>query len=371
MPETEQKGGAAQPAPIVQSKQPMADSLKVIIPMAGWGTRMRPHTWSKPKPLVGVAGRTALDYLMDMFKTVPASMKTEFIFVLGPSLGELQIPPFIEKHYPDITAHYVVQAEMRGQSHALYLAKEFLTGPMIMCFSDTLIETDLSFLDRETADGVAWVKAVSDPRRFGVAEVNDQDWVKRLIEKPQNMENNLALVGCYYFRRAEDLLQAIEEQMQRDIRLKDEYFLADAINIMIEKGARIRVDKIDVWLDTGTIESTLETNRYLLDREQEGVLSEHNGRKKGELPGVKVIQPVFIHETAEITDSQIGPYASIGPNCQVSSSVIEDSIIESDCEISDISLKRSIVGRKATVQGRGTKEVLTLNISDDSSVIAG
>ena len=349
----------------------MADTLKVIIPMAGWGTRMRPHTWSKPKPLVGVAGRTALDYLMDTFKTVPSSMEMEFIFVLGPSLGETQIPPFIEEHYPDIKAHYVVQAEMRGQSHALFLSKEYLTGPMIMCFSDTLIETDLSFLDHETSDGIAWVKAVPDPRRFGVAEVDENGWVKRLIEKPQNMENNLALVGCYYFRKAEDLLSAIEEQMKRDIRIKEEYFLADAINILIEHGARIRVDKVDVWLDTGTIEATLETNRYLLDREQEGVLSEHNGRKKSEMPGVKVVQPVYIHETAEISNSQIGPYASIGPNCQVSGSVIEDSIIEADCEISDISLKRSIVGRKATVQGRGTKEVLTLNISDDSSVIAG
>lgn len=349
----------------------MADTLKIIIPMAGWGTRMRPHTWSKPKPLVGVAGRTALDYLMDTFTTVPGTMKMEFIFVLGPSLGELQIPPFIEKNYPGIKAHYVLQTEMRGQSHALSLSREYLTGPMIMCFSDTLIETDLSFLDRETSDGVAWVKAVPDPRRFGVAEVNDQGWVRRLIEKPQNMENNLALVGCYYFRKAEDLLAAIDEQMQRDIRLKDEFFLADAINIMIEHDAHIRVDKIETWLDTGTIESTLETNRYLLERDGEKVMQHSDGRKTSELPGVRVIEPVFIHETAEISDSQIGPYASIAANCRVSGSVIEDSIIEADCEITDISLKRSVVGRQAKVQGRGTREVLTLNISDDSSVIAG
>jgi len=348
----------------------MAETLKVIIPMAGWGTRMRPHTWSKPKPLVGVAGRTALDYLMDMFKTVPPSMQMEFIFVLGPNLGELQIPPFIEKNYPNIKAHYVLQNEMRGQSHALYLGKEHLKGPMIMCFSDTLIETDLSFLDHEASDGVAWVKAVPDPRRFGVAEVDENGWVGRLIEKPQNMANNLALVGCYYFRRAEDVISAIDEQMKRDIRLKDEFFLADAINILIEHGAHIRVDKIAVWLDTGTIESTLETNRYLLEREAQ-TLPANNGSSEATRPGVKVVQPAFIHETAEIADSQIGPYASIGPNCQVSGSVIEDSIIEADCEIMDISLRRSVVGRQAKVQGRGTKEVLTLNISDDSSVIAG
>jgi glucose-1-phosphate thymidylyltransferase len=286
-------------------------------------------------------------------------------------LGELQIPPFIEEHYPHVKAHYVVQAEMKGQSHALYLARLHLSGSMIMCFSDTLIETDLSFLDSEQSDGVAWVKAVPDPRRFGVAEVDADGWVTRLVEKPQNRQNNLALVGCYYFKRSEDLLSAIEEQMQRDIRLKDEFFLADAVNIMLERGAHIRVDKIETWLDTGTIDSTLETNRYLLERDGRTLITEHNGNGKTHPLGVKIIEPVFIHETAEITDSKIGPYASIGAHCRIVGSVIEDSIIEADCEITSISLKGSVVGRQAKVQGSGTKEVLTLNISDDSSVITG
>lgn len=338
----------------------MSETLKIIIPMAGWGTRMRPHTWSKPKPLVGVAGRTALDYLMDTFQTLPNPKKTEFIFVVGPYLGETQIPPYIAEHYPDIKAHYVVQAEMKGQSHALYLARQYLTGPMIMCFSDTLIETDFGFLDREKSDGVAWVKAVPDPRRFGVAEVKEDGWIKRLIEKPQTIENDLAMVGCYYFKSSEDLMSAIEEQMERNVQLKNEFFLADAVNILIEHGALMRVQKVETWLDTGTIEATLETNRRMLERAK---------FKSCERAGVKINEPVFIHETAEITDSEIGPYASIAADCKISGSRIEDSIIEAGCEIKEAGLKGSFIGRQAKVKGRGADETFTLNIGDNSSVI--
>jgi glucose-1-phosphate thymidylyltransferase len=348
----------------------MPNTLKVIIPMAGWGTRMRPHTWSKPKPLVGVAGRTALDYLMDTFKTVSPSQKLEYIFILGPYLGELQIPPFIDEHYPDIRAHYVVQAEMKGQSHAIYLARKFLTGPMVMCFSDTLIDADFSFLDREKSDAVAWVREVADPSRFGVAEVNQDGWVTRLIEKPKKMENNLALVGCYYFKSSEALMSAIEEQMQRDLQLNNEYYLADAINIMLERHALICVQKTSTWLDTGTIDATLETNRYFLDRLEtlRAAGASDSGLQVYPWPDVRVNAPVFIHKTAEITDSEIGPYVSIGANCRITGSFIEDSIIDADSDISNIALKSSMIGRQVKVEGKGGRDFLKVNIGDDSTV---
>lgn len=329
--------------------------------MAGWGSRMRPHTWSKPKPLVSVAGKTSLEHLLDMFRSLPDFENSEFIFIVGPFLGELQIPAFVKENYPNLKAKYVVQHEMKGQSHALALAREYLHGPMMICFSDTLMETDFSFLSKEEADGVAWVMPVEDPRRFGVAETGADDWVKRFIEKPQNMDNNLVVVGCYYFKSAGQLLAAIDDQMARGVMLKNEYFLTDAISIMIEGGAKVRTQKISTWLDTGTIEATLDTNKILLEK---------IGSKVGKFKGtnVKVIEPSAVHETAEISNSTIGPYASIGANCKIENSQIAESILEAACEIQDAALSRSLIGRQAKVKGRGDGHVMQLNVGDTSTV---
>jgi len=338
------------------------ESLKIVIPMAGWGTRMRPHTWSKPKPLVSVAGKTSLEHLLDMFKSLPDPDNAEFIFIVGPFLGEMQIPAFIKENYPDLKAHYVVQHEMKGQSHALALAREHLHGPMIMCFSDTLMETDFSFLSKEEADGVAWVMPVEDPRRFGVAEEGADGWVRRFIEKPQSMDNNLVVVGCYYFKDSDTLLAAIDDQMKRGVMLKNEYFLTDAISIMIESGAKVRTQKISTWLDTGTIEATLDTNKILLEIQGSKVV-----KFKGS--NVEIVEPVSIHESAEINNSKIGPYASIGANCKIENSQIAESILEADCEINDSALSRSLIGRQAKVKGRGDGRVMQLNVGDTSSIL--
>jgi glucose-1-phosphate thymidylyltransferase len=338
------------------------ETLKIVIPMAGWGTRMRPQTWSKPKPLVSVAGKTSLEHLMDMFKTLPDPENVEYIFILGPFLGEMQIPPFIKEHYPDLKVHFVVQHEMKGQSHALALSREYLHGPLMICFSDTLMETDFSFLGSEEADGVAWVMPVEDPRRFGVAHLGSDGWVTRFIEKPQSMDNNLVVVGCYYLKSAERLLAAIDEQIKRGVMLRNEYFLTDAISIMIESGAKVRANEISTWLDTGTIEATLDTNKILLEK---------IGSSAGEFKGsnVKIMEPVAIHPSAQISNSTIGPYASVGADCRIENSQVTESILEEGCEIQDAALSRSLIGRQASVKGRGDGHVMQLNIGDTSSLI--
>lgn len=335
----------------------MSQTLKIVIPMAGYGSRMRPHTWSKPKPLIALAGKTVLDYVLEQFRSVPADFDVEYVLIVGPNQLE-QVQAHMAETHPQLPVHFVVQEEMRGQSDALHLAKEHLHGPMLMSFSDTLIETDLSVLADTDLDGIAWVWPVEDPRRFGVAQVGDNGYVTRLVEKPQDKSNNLAVVGFYYFKSGERLIAAIEEQKRRGLTLNGEYFLVDAINLMLEDGARMTTRTVDVWLDAGIPAATLETNRHLLERGYD------NSDKVSGRPGVAIIPPVFVDETAELEGCVIGPHVSIGAGCKISGSVVRNAIIEARTEIRDAVLTDSLIGRDTLVTGRPR----SLNVGDNSWV---
>ncbi len=334
----------------------MSQPLKVVIPMAGLGTRLRPHTWSKPKQLISVAGKAVLDHVLETLKTLPDPQNIELINIVG-YLGE-QIEAYMAERHPEIKAHYVVQENPRGQSHAIHLAREHLNGPMLMVFADTLIETDLSFLERETAEAVVWVKQVPDPRRFGVAQVGEDGWVRRMIEKPQDLEINLAVVGFYYFQNSQDLLSAIEEQMRRNLQLKGEFFLVDAVNIMLERGLRMRAEKVDVWLDAGTPEALLEMNRYLLENGR----SNCDGEDRFE--NSVIIPPVFIHPTAQVRNSIVGPHVSLGSGCLVETSIIRNSILEDEACVDGAVLEGSLIGRRAQIHRRAA----TINAGDQTTV---
>jgi glucose-1-phosphate thymidylyltransferase len=328
--------------------------MKIVIPMAGYGTRLRPHTWSKPKPLVTVAGKPVLGHVLDTFSSLPSI--DEVIFVVG-YLGEM-VQAYVAEAYPHLRARYVEQHEMLGQSHAIWLAREGLVGPMLMVFVDTLIETDLSTLPDEKAEAVTWVKEVDNPRRFGVAEVGPEGLVQRLVEKPQDLSNNLAVVGFYYFQEAGLLLAAIQEQMSRGTRFGSEYYLADAVNIMLEGGLKMRAQPVEVWQDCGKPETMLETNRYLLDHGRDNS-AEAAGRE-----GVVIVPPVFVDPSAQVVHSVIGPHVSIGAECVIRESLIQDSIIDAGSQIVDSTLAQSLIGREARVLGRHR----TLNVGDSSEV---
>lgn len=333
----------------------MSENFTIAIPMAGLGTRMRPQTWSKPKPLIHLAGRTVLDYVLDQFQSIPRFKDARFVLILGPNQDE-QVIPYMEKNHSDKEVHYVIQEEMRGQSHALYLAKEYLQGLMLMAFSDTLIESDLSFLDDEPLDGVAWVKQVPDPRRFGVAEVNENGLISRLIEKPKEMDNNLVVVGFYYFKNGNKLMRAIEQQIKEKIALNEEYFLADAINLMIKDGALMRVQPVNIWLDAGKPGALLETNRHLLENGND------NSSEAAKRKNVTILPPVYIHPNADIKNCVIGPHVSISKGAVIEDTVLKNSIVEQDAIITNMVLEDSLIGRTAAVRGRAE----TMNIGDNS-----
>jgi glucose-1-phosphate thymidylyltransferase len=324
------------------------EQVDVILPVAGLGTRLRPQTWTKPKPLVSVAGKPMLEHVID--RVLPL-VPEKIVFITG-FLGD-QIESWARENL-DVPVAFVEQTEMRGQTDAIIRAREIAQNDALILFPDMLFEADFSGLRDTDADVVMFTKEVDDPSPFGIAVV-ENDRIVRLVEKPQEPVSNLAIVGIYYVRDMQALYAAIEEQMRRGISLKNEYFLADAVQLMIDDGAKVISMNVTEWEDCGSAENLLSTNRFLL-RAQGSTASTQDGSV--------IIAPSYVAEDATIERSVVGPFASIGRGVVVRNSLVRDSIVEDRATIDDALLEGSIVGRRASVRGLAR----SLNVGDDAVV---
>jgi len=322
--------------------------VDVILPVAGLGTRLRPQTWSKPKPLVAVAGKPMLGHVLD--RLLPLN-PTRLVFITG-FLGD-QIEAWARATY-DIPLAFVEQPQMLGQTDAIIRTRGIVEGEALILFPDMIFEVDFSVLRTTTADVVTFTKEVDDPSAYGIA-VEEGDQVVRLVEKPKDPVSRKAVVGIYWFRDIGDLYTAIDEQMARGIKLKNEYFLADAVQLMIDEGKQVITAPVEVWEDCGNVDSLLSTNRYLLNQ---------RGTSSRRFDDVVVIEPATIDPTATVERAVIGPHASIGPGVTVRDAIVRDSIVEEGAVVESVVVEHSIVGRKAEVRGRTAR----LNVGDTSIV---
>jgi glucose-1-phosphate thymidylyltransferase len=325
--------------------------MKVIVPVAGKGTRLRPHTHTKPKSLVRVAGKPILGHLVDRIRALPME---ELILIIDPDESkEASIRQFLDATAP-VPVRYVRQTELKGPAHAIFLARQYIDRDVLIIFNDTLFDADLSQIEAHQGDGMIWVREVDDPRRFGLVEL-EGDRIVRLVEKPEVPLSNLAMIGMYYLKDGPGLMQHIERVMQEGRTVKGEFYLPDPLQLMLDEDYRLEAARVQGWYDCGTIEALLDTNRVLLE----------NGHQRGiDTIESVIIPPVCIEEGAHIRRSVVGPYVSIAPQAVVEHSIISDSIINEGATVQDALLQRSLIGEHAFVKG-GYKR---LNVGDSSAV---
>jgi glucose-1-phosphate thymidylyltransferase len=327
-----------------------AQALTAIVPVAGAGTRLRPHTHTTPKALLYVAGRPILAHILDDLLALGVR---KLVMVVG-HMGE-RIREYVDARYAStgLSVSYAEQKEPQGLGHAIHLAAPLVKGgPVLILLGDTIFRADFSKLVSGGASAIG-VKAVDDPRRFGVVEV-EGGRVKRLVEKPDVPPSHLAIVGVYYLEDGKPLFDALDELVRRDIRTRGEYQLTDALQLVIDHGTEIRPFPVEGWYDCGKTETLLETNRQLLEL-QGGAPT---------VPGSVVLPPVAIEPGAEIVNSVIGPHVSIATGAVVKNCVVRNSIINPNARVVDILLQESLVGENAVAQG----VFQSLNVGDSSEV---
>ncbi len=321
--------------------------MKAIIPVAGVGSRLRPHTYTLPKVLITVAGKPIIGHIMDKLVETGIDDATVVVGYMGDKIRE-----YIRNHY-SIHVDFVEQEERLGLGHSIYIARETIPGgPVLIILGDTIFDVDLSPVIKEN-DTFLGVKKVDDPRRFGIAETHD-GYVTKLIEKPEHPTSNLALVGLYRIANSKLLIRSLTRLVEEDIRTKNEYQLTDALQLMLTEGERMKTFPVDGWFDCGKPETLLETNRHLLDKCPPP--PPHDG--------VVVIPPVFISNQCVVSHSVIGPYATIADGAVVRDSIIRNSSISEDARGEGALLEDSLVGNSATLKG-GWKKI---NIGDSSEI---
>ncbi len=328
--------------------------MKAIIPVAGAGTRLRPHTYTQPKPLIPVAGKTIISFIIDALVDIGIR---DFVFIIG-YLGE-KIELFLNKEYPELNKQFVLQSNREGSAHAIWTAKEAIgdADEVVIVFGDTIIDLDWKQVT-EAPHSFLCIKKVDDPRDFGVAVVGDDGFVRKVVEKPNIPKSDQALVGLYKIKEVQTLIDVVDYNIANKFRTHGEYQLTDALMEMINRGVKFTTVPVDNWFDCGKKEILLETNAMLLDKE---------GYASANLPTYDnsiIIHPVSIGKDCEISNSIIGPHVTIGNNTKINYSIVKESIIGSYASIEEVVLKQSLVGSDAAIKGLSQ----SLNIGDNTEI---
>jgi glucose-1-phosphate thymidylyltransferase len=331
--------------------------MKAIIPVAGIGSRMKPHTQTQPKSLIPVAGKPILGHIIDSLKKAGVN---EFVFIIG-YLGD-KVEQYVSQNHQDCKSSFVIQTLGKGIGHAIWLAREEISNdePVLIVLGDTIFEADLQKVIREGKSSLG-VKKVEDPRQFGVAELDETGNISRMIEKPNIPRSNLALVGLYFIKETAVLKQCLEYNIENEIRTQNEFHLTDALQCMITKGVEIGTFTVDSWFDCGKREVILQTNRNLLKVITDNGITQETRDKN------IIIPPVYISPKAKVENSIIGPDVSIGDEAVINRSVIKNSIIGQHAEIRSAILDNSLIGSDSTLVGA----VHSLNIGDSAEINLG
>ncbi|MFQ5890011.1 MAG: sugar phosphate nucleotidyltransferase [Gemmatimonadota bacterium] len=311
--------------------------MQAILPLAGKGTRLRPHTHTRPKPLLRVANRPVLDYVLEQLESVGVN---EIVAITG-HLAD-QIEAHLRTEHPELRVHCVEQARQLGTADAIRLAEPFVSGPVLIVFVDTLFDADLTVIERRPdVSGIVWAKEVEDYQRFGVIVTDGEGYMKRIVEKPREPISKLANIGVYYVRDSGWMFEGVRHVMAR-APLLGEYFLTDAFQFMIEGGARLLTAEVSGWWDCGKLETMLETNREMLRRRADGA----------SVPGEAAADGlVCLGDGVELDDATLGPNVSVGAGSIVRRSRLRDCIVGENSLVEDSDLATSMVGDEAIVRG--------------------